>query len=460
MRITAIPLAAILVLGAAVFPAAAQPGGAAPPVRTEVAAGDLPSPRLQALRAQVQRGDREAAGRFWTDVEKTGTPLIEPVAGDSRSLLVTFLWRGGDLRTVVLLGSIAGEAPLFRLAGTDLWYRSYRVRRDVRFTYRLAPSRDPVSLEKTDPRYDPQKIRATAQLDPRNPRRYPASNPILSLVELPDAPPQPWAARRPGVPAGNIATARIASVFLFGSRPLAVYTPPGYRYSAGPYPLLIVLDGSAYQGMIPLPAILDNLIAAGRIPPVIAVLVGRLDAPEREWDLGCNPAFSGFLALEVLPWMRQRYPVTADPARTVVAGSSLGGLAAVCAAVAHPERLGTVLSQSGSFSWKPEGAHRSEWVARLLGAERRLPVRFVLDAGLLETWPSAAGSPSLLDANRRVRDVLRAKGYDVRYTEVAGGHGHANWQATLPEELIAALATAPPPRPPAPAAPSRPHPSP
>jgi enterochelin esterase family protein len=141
--------------------------------------------------------------------------------------------------------------------------------------------------------------------------------------------------------------------------------------------------------------------------------------------------------------MRQRYPVTADPARTVVAGSSLGGLAAACAAIAHPERLGNVLSQSGSFSWKPEGAHRPEWVARRLGAERRLPVRFVLDAGLLETWPAAPGSPSLLDANRRVRDVLRAKGYDLRYTEVAGGHSHLNWQATLPEELIAVLAMTP-----------------
>ncbi len=131
--------------------------------------------------------------------------------------------------------------------------------------------------------------------------------------------------------------------------------------------------------------------------------------------------------------------MTADPARTVVAGSSLGGLAAVCAAIAFPRRLGNVISQSGSFSWKPEGAHRSEWVARRLGAGRRLPVRFILDVGLLETWPGAPASPSLLDANRRVRDALRAKGYDLRYTEVAGGHGHANWQATLPDALIALL---------------------
>ena len=264
----------------------------------------------------------------------------------------------------------------------------------------------------------------------------------LSLACLPvrlAAQSQSWAVRRPGVPAGNLTTAQIASVFLFGSRSLAVYTPPGYLYGAGPFPLLIVLDGSAYQGMIPLPVILDNLIAAGRIPPVLAVLVGRLDAPEREWDLGCNPAFDRFLALEILPWMRQRYPVTTDPTRIVVTGSSLGGLAAVCAAIEFPRRLGNVISQSGSFSWKPEGAHRSEWVARRLGAGRRLPVRFVLDVGLLETGPAAPGSPSLLEANRRVRDVLRAKGYDLRYTEVPGGHGPANWQTILPDELIAVL---------------------
>jgi enterochelin esterase-like enzyme len=399
------------------------------------------SPRLQALAG----GDRKAVKRFWAEVEKSGTPLIEALPdsdpGRDRQLLVTFLWRGDDLRGVMLLGSLSNDAPLARLGATDVWYRSYKVRRDARFTYRLAPVTAPIHLDPNGPYYDRQAVRATAGIDPRNPHRHPPTGEaLLSVVELPDAPPKTWSVRRPGTPAGQIGREEsFRSASLGGSRPVAVYTPPGYQAGGEPYPLLVVLDGTAYRDLIPLPVILDNLIAAGRIPPVVAVLAGRLDAEERDTDLACNRAFSRFLAEELLPWVRQHYRVTADPAHTVLAGSSLGGLAAACAAIEYPDRFGNVLAQSGSFSWKPEGAARPEWVARRLAAGPRLPLRFALDVGLLETWPPPTGGPSLLEANRHLRDTLRAKGYDLTYSEYAGGHGHANWQATLPEELVSLL---------------------
>jgi len=410
------------------------------PVRTEIPANTLASPRLQALHARVESGDREAVQRFWEETEKSGTPLIEDT-GVGRQLLVTFLWRGNDLRGVVLLGSLSNDAPLTRLGKTDVWYRSYQVRRDARFTYRLAPVTARIHLDPNGPYYDRQAVRATAGIDPRNPHRHPPTGEaLLSVVELPDAPPQTWSVRRPGVPAGRIGREEsFRSTALGGTRPVSVYTPPGYQAGGEPYPLLVVLDGTAYRDLIPLPLILDNLIAAGRIPPVVAILAGRLDSEERDTDLACNRAFSRFLAEELLPWAHQHYRVTADPAHTVLAGSSLGGLAAACAAIEHPDRFGNVLAQSGSFSWKPDGAARPEWVARRLAAGPKLPLRFSLDAGLLETWPPPVGGPSLLEANRHLRDVLRAKGYDLTYAEYAGGHGHANWQVTLPEELVGLL---------------------
>jgi enterochelin esterase family protein len=420
--------------------AAGLPAG---PVRTEIPAGTLASPRLQALSFRIKAGDRAAVPRFWAEIAKTGTPLVESVPGeDPQQLLVTFLWRDEeDLRGVVLLGSLSNDAPLARLAGTDVWYRSYRVRRDARFTYRLAPVREKIVLDAADPHYDRQAVRATAGVDPRNPHRHPpAGEPLLSVVELPDAPPATWSRRRPGTPAGEVRGEQsFRSAALGGTRPVSVYTPPGYTAAAAPYPVLVVLDGTAYRELIPLPVILDSLIAAGRIPPVVAVLVGRLEAAERESDLACNPAFARFLAVELLPWVQKSRHITADPARTVVLGSSLGGLAAACAAIEHPERFGNVLAQSGSFPWQPEGAARPEWVARRLAAGAKLPLRFSLDVGLFETWPPPKGGPSLLAANQHLRDVLREKGYEVAYAEYAGGHGHANWQATLPEELAGLL---------------------
>jgi enterochelin esterase-like enzyme len=65
--------------------------------------------------------------------------------------------------------------------------------------------------------------------------------------------------------------------------------------------------------------------------------------------------FSRFLRSELVPFIAARYRVSPEPARTVLGGQSLGGLAAMCAGLAHPEAFGLLLVQSGSFWWKPTG---------------------------------------------------------------------------------------------------------
>ena len=389
------------------------------------------SPRLIALAAQVRGGDAAAAGKFWEEIAKPGAPLVEPVPGDDRLVRVTFLWLGDPgTRGVFLLGSLSGEALLAHLDGTDVWFRSYTVRKDARFTYRLAPFRGSVPK-------DSGKIRETATVDPLNPRRHPPTGkPLLSVAEMPAAPAQPWIVRRPGTPSGAVKDGMtVPSSILKGSRPVAVYTPPGYE-AGRTYPLLIVFDGSAYRDLIPLPVILDNLIGAGHIPPVVAVLAGRLEADERENDLSCSRPFSRFVAEELLPWARKGYLVTLEPGGVILAGSSLGGLAAACAAMERPDLFGNVLSQSGAFWWKPEGDTQFEWVSRQLANRPRLPLRFYLDVGSLEVRRKVGNGIDLYGANHRLAETLRAKGYDHLFAEFVGGHGHANWQGTISDGLV------------------------
>jgi enterochelin esterase family protein len=63
-------------------------------------------------------------------------------------------------------------------------------------------------------------------------------------------------------------------------------------------------------------------------------------------------------------------------------------------------------------------------------------VRFSLEAGQFEVGQQEIG---ILNATRHLRDVLQAKGYNLRYSEFAGGHGYYYWRFTLPESLIAIL---------------------
>jgi hypothetical protein len=121
------------------------------------------------------------------------------------------------------------------------------------------------------------------------------------------------------------------------------------------------------------------------------VLPDSVDEPTRWAEMTCRPAYAAFLADELLPWAATRLPLTDDPARTVVAGQSLGGLTAAHAALSAPHRFGNALVQSGSFWW-PDGPD-TEWLTREIARIPRLPVRFRLSYGEQE-WVAlpAAGA--------------------------------------------------------------------
>lgn len=395
------------------------------------------SPRLRRLFRDLAIGTDGALDAFWREVVAAGTPLIEPISGDDRHMLVTFVWRPGrELSNVVVscpLEHLVQDNRLARLEGTDLWYKTFRVDTDVRTPDWFSP--DDTLL----PYYDERDWAARSRdwvADPLNPYRVPEFPPASVLV-MPDAPPQPWSAARPGVPAGEIREHVVPSAILGGERTVWVYTPPAQTAVTGPSHLLLLFDGSAYRTMLPTPTILDNLLAARRLAPLGAVFVHH---PDRWRDLDLAPDFVDFLAEELLPWLRREYEVRAEAARTVVGGSSLGGLAAAFAALRRPDLFGTVLSQSGAFYRQRAGDPDCMWLPRYVAVSPRVPVRFALSAGRLETWPTTDGhAPSLLSGNRRMRDALRAKGYEVQYREFAGGHDYHCWEGVLPEQLLALI---------------------
>ena len=151
------------------------------------------------------------------------------------------------------------------------------------------------------------------------------------------------------------------------------------------------------------------------------------------------------LVTEVLPWAHGRYNFTSDPTQTVVAGSSLGGLAAACAGLWHPETFGNVLAQSGAFHRAPpsasdtaESSSEPNWLVRQFISGPRKPLRFYLDAGSAE-FNATGGADAILFCTRTLRDVLRAKGYEVHFQEFVGGHDYLSWRGTLADGLIALM---------------------
>jgi enterochelin esterase-like enzyme len=87
--------------------------------------------------------------------------------------------------------------------------------------------------------------------------------------------------------------------------------------------------------------------------------------------------------------------------------------------------FGNVISQSGSFFWKPDGAQQGEWLIHQIQAAPKLPVRFYVEVGLMESDSMEVGP------NRRMRDALSAKGELVGYSEYDGSHSFLNWSGGM-----------------------------
>ncbi len=408
----------------------------------------LECPRIAALQKLLDDGDASALDLFWQHCKAEGTPLIEPIPGDDSHALVTFLYHGDEKTTHVVLHSeiLRGmwwdrwsDALLYHLPNTDLFYRSYRLRTDMRFVYWLSPNRPLTHI-----RYEWDDDDNYLQLDPLNPRVY-MEDLNRNYVEMPAAPPQPWWQSRPQVPAGTVEKSVFHSAMLNNDRHVWVHTPPGYPGHPQPYPFLLLFDGNIFTTWIPGLTILDNLHADGRIPPLITVMI---DSPNREEELHCGEQFAAFLADEFVPWVRQTYPITRDPAQTIVGGVSAGGLTAAFAALRHPEVFGNVLSSSGVFDWSKEARSAEPWsfeippedcwLPRQYAACEKLPIRFHLDVGLL-TDQRDYPYTTTLRANRHMRDILKAKGYWLHYQEICAGHQYIYFRGSFPEGLIALM---------------------
>ncbi|MEK6300199.1 MAG: alpha/beta hydrolase-fold protein [Acidobacteriota bacterium] len=394
------------------------------------------SPRIAALEREIKAGNLTTLDQFWQTVTSEGTPVIEPIQGDSRNTLVTFLWRAKQDTSNVVVFALGGGEPLrnqmSRLANTDLWYRTYLVPRDARFTYLLSANDSLVPFDELEEKDFPKRT-ATFKIDPLNKR------PALgggSIVELPDAPTNPWIGRQTDTPKGKFDNAKIKSAILNNERRAWVYTPPGYSRDAKPYGLIVMFDGLMYTLLIPTATILDNLLAQSKAPPLVALILDNPTAESRNTEFACYEPFAEFIAKEAIPWVRANYNVTTNPSQTVVSGVSFGGLAAAFVGYRHPEIFGNVISQSGSFWWKPGKETEPEWLTRQFASSPRLPLRFHLQVGLFETGPNPGGAPDMVAVSRHLRDVLKARGYEVGYDECNCGHDYLNWRGALPDALI------------------------
>jgi enterochelin esterase-like enzyme len=391
------------------------------------------SPALQALWKDYV-ADPKALDRFVASRKGKG-PLIDPIKDDPANMNVTYLYYGDqNTDSVQVFGSThssTGGTPLQRFLRTPLFYGTEVVPKDSRFRYGFSVT----EISFAGPKATIQDSNESDIPDPLNPVQY--GN--LSVLVMPDAPPQPYVAVNDSIPHGKLTPSSFKSAKLNEARAISLYTPPNYDNKT-PAALLIVFDGEEYDGshdsLIPTPTILDNLIAAKKIVPTVAVFINNQG--QRSRDLGGYTPFSDFLALELIPWARANYKILDGPSHVVLAGSSRGGLAASHCAFYHSDVVGNVLSQSGAYWVRNNDKTTPPWPLTFDSGDMvlayrtspRLPIKFYMEVGRFD---------GLVGINRELRDILMIKGYSVTYSEFDGGHDYLYWRGSLSDGLVALL---------------------
>ena len=401
----------------------------------------LASPQIEALRGAMPSAERHSrVQRFWQIVERTGTPLIEPVPGAPDRMTVTFVWRSvGGTGAPGVFGVFNTKPwdrgdPMEHVPGTDIWFRSYEMPASMRAPYLLIGPRAAWPSLRWQRKWEGEYTHDLL-LDPRNKNRiadvYFRPLSYDNYFEGPAAPPEIWRSAGAGGLRGRVHELEVDSAILRNRRKVLVYQPPSSAGAPAPG-LLLLFDGLSYRTPGMVPEILDWLIATGKIPPTVAVMVDFITHEHRAIELNADQRFERFVIKELVPMVRSRFGVSADPSRAIVAGASRGGLAAGAIALRHSDVFGNVIAQSAAFWSAPDRKDlRTDWLARRYVASRRLPVRFYVQPGTMEDHDD------MLAPNRRFRDLLRSRGYQLCYSEFLGGHTFLHWRANLPQAIVA-----------------------
>jgi predicted alpha/beta superfamily hydrolase len=235
---------------------------------------------------------------------------------------------------------------------------------------------------------------------------------------------------------------------LANTRPVYVYTPPGYSEQTGEaFPVIYMHDGQnlfdayaddSFSGTTwSVDGALDRGSRDGSIREAIVVGIGNTD--NRTWELTPNDSGDGdtgggaatylsFVAQELKPQIDAHYRTLPDRANTLMIGSSLGGLTTGCAGLWDASTFGAVGVMSPATWWA------SEWITAQIAASKHQPVkplRVYVDSG------NAGPDNDDVTYTKALAAAYRSAGYPSVVSQVGNGdqHEEAAWARRLPGAL-------------------------
>lgn len=272
-----------------------------------------------------------------------------------------------------------------------------------------------------------------ALIDPSNPVMKPNLLDTESAVEVPGDG-LPWQV-------SNVAHGEVHHHFYHSriagdERDFYVYTPPRYDpRGKQAYPALYLLhgfsdDASGWTSVGRANLILDNLIAQGKVEPMIVVMplgYGDYEVIQRGWGSWSDKElawrnltrFTDILLGEVVPQVETAYRIKKGRESRAIAGLSMGGA----------ESLLTGLNHLDQFAWV--GAFSSGGIDNRDFAKEFPGLDAVANKKLKLLWISCGTEDDLIKINRQFKSWLKEKGVQFTDIETPGMHDWMVWRRNL-----------------------------
>ena len=240
-------------------------------------------------------------------------------------------------------------------------------------------------------------------------------------------PPAGFDVSRNDIAHGTLAMVEYYSKTVGTERRMQVYTPPDYSPDKK-YPVLYLLHGiggdeTEWQRYAPPSVILDNLLAAGKIVPMIVVMPnGRAQTNDRaEGDIfRAAPAFAHFendLLHDVIPAIEARYSVFTNRESRALAGLSMGGGQSLNIGLAHLDTFAWI----GGFSSAPNTKPPSDLVPNPAEVNRKLKL----------LWLSSGNRDGLISISQGVHGYLMAHQVAHIWNVDGNAHDTPEWKNNL-----------------------------
>ena len=237
---------------------------------------------------------------------------------------------------------------------------------------------------------------------------------------------------RENIPHGEVTAVQYDSKTLGTRRQMRVYTPPGYSTSRK-YPVLILLHGAGgsdreWTRGCHADAIIDNLLAEGKVQPMIMVfpagnasVMAEMGDKTRAADIGgiegWGKPFEDDLLRDIIPYVESHYSVYTDREHRALAGLSLGGGQSLNIGLSHLDRFAWI----GGFSSAGNTNRPGELMPDAATAKKKLKL----------LWLGCGNQDSLLELSQQIDSYLKAKGVPHVFHVDGYAHTRIEWSNNL-----------------------------